>query len=42
MKFFRAAGYILFNHKRNEESSEEFKVKPFDEKKDTNHTGYDN
>ena len=42
MKFFRTVGYILFNHKRNEESSEELKVKPVDEKYDTNHIGYDN
>jgi len=42
MKFFRTAGYILFNHKRNEESSEELKVKPVDHKYDTNHIGYDN
>jgi hypothetical protein len=32
IKFFRTAGYILFNHKRNEGSSEELKVKPVDER----------
>jgi len=33
MKFFRrTAGYILFNHKRNEEILEEMKVEPVDEK----------
>jgi len=32
MKFFRTAGYTLFDHKRNEEISEGLKVQPVDEK----------
>ena len=33
MKFFRrGAGYILFDHKRDEEILEELKVEPVDEK----------
>jgi len=42
IKFFRTARYILFNHKRNEGSSEELKVKPVDEKYHINHNGHDN
>jgi hypothetical protein len=32
IKFFRTAGYTLFDHKRNEEISEGLKVEPVDEK----------
>jgi len=32
MKFFRTAGYTLFDHKMNEEILEELKVVPVDEK----------
>jgi len=33
IKFFRkTAGYTLFDHKRNEETLEEFKVEPADKK----------
>ena len=31
MKFFRTTGNTLFDHKRKEEISEEFKVEPVDE-----------
>jgi len=32
IKFFRTAGYTLFDHKRNEEISEGVKAEPIDEK----------
>jgi hypothetical protein len=32
IKFFRTAGYTLFDHKRNDEILEELKVEPVDKK----------
>jgi hypothetical protein len=42
MKFFgRTAGYILFDHKKNEEILEELRVELVDKKlRNTNKTGY--
>jgi hypothetical protein len=43
VKFFRTAGYALFEHTRNEKMLKELKAEAVDEetKKDTNQTVYD-